>query len=271
MNINLPKHLNTWKIVLMVALFCVGVAILYFIYPIGVDWKSTFGLVGQTLADPYSVPTFVNPPFTLLFIPHAVLPLQLGNAMNMAITFVVLALVASRGGVWAIVLCFTSPTFFALAGTNNIDWIPLVAFLVQPVWAKYVLVAVKPQVLGGAVFVWLRKHGVRPLIPVIAVFILSVLLYRAWFTQTRLPHDFEIWNFSPFPLLVPIGLYLLWYGYTKQDEVIAACATPCLAPYFGAYSLAPLFALIAGRDKRVAFVIWLAFWVYLILRVAGVL
>jgi hypothetical protein len=49
----------------------------------------------------------------------------------------------------ALALTLTSPVFFDLARTNNVDWIPLLGFVIGSMWGLP-LPAAKPQAPGGA-------------------------------------------------------------------------------------------------------------------------
>ena len=74
------------------------------------------------------------------------------------------------------------------------------------------------------------------------------------------------WNFSPFPLGIPVAIYLLYKAWQSDDEVMAAAATPLLVPYFAPYSLVSLMALLASRHKTIAIFIYWTFWFYLIVE-----
>ena len=67
-------------------------------------------------------------------------------------------------------------------------------------------------------------------------------------------------NIAPFPLMIPLGLYLLWRAWKEDDEVLAASATPFLVPYMTFYAASANMVLIASRYQKIAWFIWLGMW-----------
>ncbi len=236
------------------------------IYPIGVDWEYTFSLVDIYWQNPYQIPTFVNFPWVLFFLPHAWLPLNWGNALNFLLNVTLLAIITRRfGGGWqTYILVFTSPFFFDLARTNNIEWIPLLSLLLPPPYGLPLLI-LKPQSFGGIIIIWLKKYRWRLLWPTILILVVSLFVWRSWFLQITPPLDVS-WNFSMWPMGIPLGLYMLYKAYKSDDELIAAAATPFLVPYVAPYSLVNLLAILGGKYKREVFYVYVATWAYFIIQ-----
>ena len=239
-------------------------------YPVGADWESAFFPAMRHFREPYDVYYFTSPPWALPLLPHALLDLQWSNAINMCLNILALAALIWRykGGAFAFILTFTSPIFLKLAHANNIDWLPTLAFLIPPMWGLPLL-ALKPQVLGGAALIWWKKRRFSPwmLAPLAGVVILSLVIWGFWLPDVNgLPADADLWNFAPWPFGIPAGIYLIYRAWQKDDEILAAAATPFFVPYFGVHSLAPLLALLACKYRREAIYLYAGFWFYLIVE-----
>lgn len=259
-------------------LVCASVSIVRLFAPLGVDWQFAYYPALRNLRQPYDTSSFAGIPWLLAVLPHAVLPLEWGNAINIVLHIVVLvAIVRVYQGNWvALILVFTSPIFLDLMRTNNADWVPALAFLLPTTWGLPLLAA-KPQTLGGAALIWWKREGysVKILLPMFVLVALSFVLWPTWVVDMG-GRDSSIrdalWNFAPWPFGIPLGAYLLYRGYRADDEVLAAAATPFLVPYFAPYSLTPLFALLACRYRTIAVYIYFTLWFYLIIesrRIAG--
>jgi hypothetical protein len=271
------RRLKTSEIIVLVIgvlLIPVMVAALARYYPAGVDWRQSFWPLPAHWRDPYAegatITGLSNPPWILLLLPHALLSLPLSNAINLYLSIAVgiLVIYKYRGGWQALVLTFTSPMFFDLARTNNIDWIPLAAFLLPPMWGTPLLL-IKPQVVGGALLIWWKKQKFSPLMfaPLAVVLVLSFIIWGFWPLRVAgLPPNAQVWNFAPWPIGIPLGLYMLYRAWQKEDEILGAAATPFLVPYFAPYSLFPLMALISSKYRREAFFVYVGFWAYLIIE-----
>ena len=239
-------------------------------YPIGADWESAFFPAMRHFLNPYEVEYFTSPPWVLALLPHALLDLQWSNAINLCLNILTLgALIWRYKGGWpAMLLTFTSPIFLKLAHANNVDWIPALAFLIPPMWGLPLLVA-KPQVLGGAALIWWKRRRFSPLmlLPLVGIIILSLVIWGFWPADVNgLPERANLWNFAPWPFGIPAGIYLIYRAWKKDDEILAAAATPFFVPYFGVHSLAPLMALLACKYRREAIYLYAGFWFYLIVE-----
>ncbi|WP_162909353.1 hypothetical protein [Aggregatilinea lenta] len=259
-------------LVFLAALVALALVFAWAFYPVGVDWRNSYSPALHSVWQPYDHSDFAGFPWLLLCVPHALLPLAWGNAANLVLNVSVLGAViwVYRGGWPALLLTFTSPVFLDLLRTNNVDWVPALAFLLPPTWGLPLLAA-KPQTLGGAALIWWKRSrfSARMLLPVLAVGALSFVVWPGWMGQLGMAHSDirgTAWNFAPWPFAIPLGLYLLVRAYKLDDEVLAAAATPLLVPYFAPYSLTPLLALLACRHRTAALYLYFGLWFYLIVE-----
>ncbi|MEM6283210.1 MAG: hypothetical protein AAF787_13530 [Chloroflexota bacterium] len=249
----------------------------------GIDWKFTYNRAAENWRNPYNIEgvadrePFTNPPWVLLLLPHAFLfPEHIGAAVNAVITVVVILLVIRRynGGWQTALMTFTSLPFFDLMLKSNVDWIPMLALLVPPMWGLPLL-AIKPHSIGAVALVWWKERNFSPwmLVPAIVIGLLSFIPYGFWVQNAGLPWNAAAWNFAPFPYFIPIGLYMLYRAYRSEDAFLAAAATPLLTPYIATYSVTAVFAFVGSKYKREMFIVWCAYWVYFIIqgRVTGFL
>lgn len=235
-------------------------------YPLGVDWEYTFSQVLPNWLDPYQIPTFANPPWVFLFLPHSALPINWSNAINFLLNVSLLIVVAHHfGGNWrTYLLIFTNPFFFDLARTNNVEWIVLWSLLLPPAYGLPLLL-IKPQNFGAIALIWFKRHGWPMLLPTFLILSISFVIWGFWPMRGSLPFSVA-WNFSTWPLGIPLGLYMLFRAYKEDNEFIAAAATPFLVPYIAPYSLVTLFALLGGKYKRETFFAYVAIWTYFVIQ-----
>ena len=254
--------------VTVTVLVAIVIAVRAFV-PIGVDWQGTFATLPDVWRNPYANEMFTNPPWIIALLPHAWLPLSWGNAINFVLNIAIISalIIRYKGGVVAFLLTFTSPMMIELLRTGNVDWIPALAFLLPPMWGLPLLF-IKPQVLGGAALIWWKRSGysIRMFVPLVILLLISIAIWGLWMTVGGLPDQAFWWNFAPFPLGIPLGIYLLVRAFREDDEIMAAGSTAFLVPYFASYSLVPLMALLSTRYPRAAFVLYIGFWWFLVVH-----
>jgi hypothetical protein len=250
-------------ILILCSIFIAGYA-LYKYYPLGVDWEYTYSRLN--IRDPYTVKGFLNPPFTMIFLPHSFLPDQLGNTINILLNIsVVLYAIHKLGGDWKTLgLVFTSPVFFDLCRTNNIEWLPLLGLTIGPNLGGTLLLC-KPQSLGLVFLIWAKRNWKILLVP-IGVTILSFLIWGFWpnnvgFNPMNMP-----FNFSILPIGIPYGIYLLWRAWKEDDEYLAAVSTPLFAPYIAPYSFVGVLTVLGCKYKKAAPWFYLGLWAYTIIE-----
>jgi hypothetical protein len=125
---------------------------------------------------------------------------------------------------------------------------------------------VKPQVLGVATVIhWLkleRKNKLLILLPVIAIFLLSLMLHGFW---PKLMYENVHNNIAPksgisiWPYGIPIGLALLALSIKNRNVSLGGLSTFFLIPYLASHSLFPytvvLFSIISKKSATVVFVL----------------
>jgi hypothetical protein len=263
------QSLRTFSLALLIVSPIIVFAFTYFLPP-AEDFLDAFWPAAHVPLDPFSVPAFLNPPWVaLLLYPLTFLSERVAQAIiafsNLAIT---LLLVARYGGNrWSFILTVTSAPFLSLLFNGNIDFLPMAAFLLPAKWGLALMLS-KPQVGIMAGLIWYKqaRHKMIFLIPAITLLLISFTIW-GWWIPDMLKQSLASggrsvgpWNISPFPWLVPVGLLLLYYAWKKEDELIAVAATLCLVPYFAAYSLTAIFAMMAARSPRASIIAWAILW-----------
>jgi len=230
----------------------------------GYDWQTWHVDNGAQLRLPYTMPDFTGMPFAYFVLPHALLGVQISAAINRVLNIVVVCAVLYRytGQQYRYLaaLVFTCPTGLLLLMCNNVDWIPLSAFLVAD-WLAYPLLAMKPQVLAGAALIRFKRNPqVWQLIPLAIMLVLSVLIWGTWWQHVGNGLLNTPWNLAAFPLFVPIGIWLLAKAWRQDDEILAGISTPLFVPYISPGSMVAIHALILTRDRRAGVVFWFVSW-----------
>lgn len=206
-----------------------------------VDWQSVFlPAVFSLLSGEPINPGFFNPPWALfLLIPFAVMPYEFGRAFLFLSALGSYCLVVRKvgGSLLAFAIFILSvPTFDSLAW-GNIEWLALLG-LAMPQPIGLIFLAIKPQVTVGIVVFWivmtLKENGLgvalRLMLPLLAVFALSIVFFGTWFMHTLTYSPSSTLNLSFFPYSLPIGLGLLVTAIRKSDMRYAIAASPCFFP-----------------------------------------
>jgi hypothetical protein len=243
--------------------------------PSGIDWHQTLRPAALALlhgASPYTATPgapYAGAPWGLwLLLPLALLPESLGRALHFSATLLAFAYAARRlgAGPWGAGLLVASPPVVHCLLNSNLDWMPVLGFVLPPQWGLF-LIAVKPQIGFTVALWWLveawRQGGwreaVRVFAPVTAALALSLLVYGPWpLKGLEIARLSAGWNASLWPLSLPAGFGLLWASLRRRDQRYAMGAAPCLSPYvlFHAWSGA-LAALAANPGELFAAVVGL--------------
>ena len=250
---------------------------------LGGDWQLTYGHLKANWLNPYqpSLLTnpnpFTNPPWLIFLFPQVLLPLSVGSLVNRAITIILIVLVIQKykAGWRDLIIVATSLPFLDIIWNNNVDAVLFLAILLPSQYKSYgiPILLLKPQVISSIALIWWRQFKFKPhfFLPLIAVFLLSFLIWGIWPAQlpgvknaTEVP-----WNVSIWPYGIPVGLGLLFFAYKQPDqdftaEVLAAISTCFLVPYLASYSLIVPFTLLAVRYKTISILVSVLFWVYFI-------
>lgn len=254
----------------------------YFLPP-GIDWHLTFRpaiLAMMSGRSPYNDPSVLAPfagaPWVLIpFIPLAYLPEHLGRGVIFSVGVFSFAFAAIRMGARpaALVAFLVSPVVFHCLLNSNLDFLPILGFILPPQIGIFLLAA-KPQMGMIVAALWLvqawQRGGwqevVRVFWPVGVVMILSVVLYGLWpLNSIKIMEWSRDINASLWPMSLPVGLALSVTALRKSDVRYAIAASPLLSPYllFHSWSGA-LFAVLASPAESIAAVVGL--WVLVILR-----
>lgn len=255
------KPLN--KLLFILCLIAVLCGLVKF-YPVGIDWERTYG--NTDIMMPYKNAKFISPPWTLLFLPHSLLPIAWGNAVNFLLNLVLIfAVIKKLGGKReAILLTLTSPIFFDLARTNNIEWLPLLGLL-APSWISGVILSCKPQCLSGMFLIALKRDW-RVVIAPLVVLIISFVVWGWWPERLGFNPLSNAYNFSILPIGIPYGIYLLRKAWREDDPYLAAVATPLFVPYIAPYSLVSVLAVLASRWPKAGRWMYFVLWAYAIVE-----
>jgi hypothetical protein len=88
----------------------------------------------------------------------------------------------------------------------------------------------------------------------------TFVLYGFW-VMTFFGKWDNVYNVSLFPLLVPLGAYMIW----RKEKRLAMASSLFFAPYHSMYSLmVPLTALL--QYPKLLAVAWAASWLYVVLK-----
>ncbi|MCS6836932.1 MAG: hypothetical protein NZ750_13060 [Anaerolineae bacterium] len=235
--------------------------------------------------DPYSVPGFVNPPWTsLLLLPtsllRAALPvggLELAVLAQWLIYAAALTLLAlrERWPVAGLLVVMTSPLALDSALELNIEWVVALGLVLLPRWPLLspLFMLSKPQVALGWLLGQQRGVWMSWLLGAVLLGLASVLLWGDWWVRWQAKSDEKLvaWmvNAAPSgtigPLLATIlGLGLALWAVRRHDSLMGLLAGLCFVPYVAFYSLMIPFTLLAARWPRLGLLISLTLWAVLL-------
>jgi len=207
---------------------------------------------------------FYNAPWTLLpLMPIAFLPARIGQICIFVLGLLTFGYIAYRlkSSPFVFVLFLTSMPVISCLFNGGIDWLVMLSFVLPAPFAL-ILAVTKPQIGIGIVVYWFLeswrvggyKEVIRNFTPVSLLFAASFWLYGFWFLSYSDRLDTP-YNFSIFPYLVPIGLYLLY----SQRKNAAMAAGVCVAPYFTPGAIVTL--MVALVNSPILFIVaWVASW-----------
>ncbi|NOH13429.1 MAG: hypothetical protein HND51_17465 [Chloroflexi bacterium] len=209
------------------------------------------------------MPGFYNPPWTIIpLIPFAILPERFGSALMIMAAIASLAYVSHRMGAKpiAVILLVLSPP--ALHGylSGNIDWLPVIGYLMPPQIGLF-FISIKPQLGLGVGVYWLaeswREGGWRKTLQVFAPVAIGLLLSFALFGLWPLKYNFNAedwwWNASLWPTSLPVGLGLMVAALRTRRIEYAIAASPCFSPYVLFHSwVVVLIAIVAATPEFIA-------------------
>lgn len=242
--------------------------------PVWYDQSITFSNT-TNLLNPYTVKTFLYPPWAaLFFFPNSIPPLPVSTLIQSCLYFAILTLVVFKygGGQKAILIAFSSFVAFDAILELNIEWIVCIGLLVPAAFSGPFLV-IKPQIALG---VWLSctwRELLHALIVLLVVILVSFVIWGAW-PETMLDgirkytlgsNAYSQFNLAPIswlslPVSVLIGIVLSWRAFRKRDPVLSILAWLFFVPYITFYSLLLPMALGALRWPRIALIVSAVIW-----------
>ena len=279
---NFRSYFSKWGLrTLLFVLLVIPVVLLLSKYlPPGVDWEKFYRPAARELLflrNPYNVPGYPNPPWALLpFLPLALLPSQVGRAIFLLLSLAGFGFAAYKLNARPLALAafLVSPPVLHCLLNANIDWIPLLGFVLPPQIGLFFLM-VKPQMGIGVMLFWFveawRKGGVKETVrvfwPATLVTLLSYLVYG--FYPLRFGEKPDLWwNASLWPMSIPVGLVLLVAALRKREIRFTMGAGPCLSPYVLFHSWSgPLLALVPNQLDTLVGVAGL--WILVLIRAIG--
>jgi hypothetical protein len=280
----MPRRLSPQTIrLILVCLVALIIAIVAAPFlPMGIDWRQTYRPAALALLaghSPYEVDIYFSAPWALIpLIPLAILPESIGRSFLLWIGLAAFALVAYRLSAkpLALVAFLLSPPVLHCLLNSNIEWMPLLGFIMPPQIGLF-LISIKPQIGIGVGLFWLietwRKGGIREVFRVFAPFtvvlLISFLLFDFWPLRFRETMTLtQAYNASLWPSSLPVGLALLVASIRTRNIRYAMASSPCFSPYvlFHAWSGA-LAAILTLQAETVAAVVGL--WVLVFIRAAS--
>jgi hypothetical protein len=249
--------------------------------PLGIDWRLTYRPAALALwrgDNPYNpaiapeAPFFAAPWALLPLLPLTLLPVEIGRVVVMVGGMLVFAYTAWRLGANPLTLAafLLSPPVMHCVVNANIEWLPLLGFVLPPA-AGLFFVAIKPQTgLAVAIF-WLiegwRNGGWRRVVkifaPVTVAFLVSFLLYGLWpLRMTQVLGYAASFNSSLWPGAVPVGLALIATALQKRAIKYAIAASPCLSPYVLLHTWSSTMLSLVGQPLQLVIVV-VGWWVVL--------
>lgn len=259
---------------------CIIAAAAFFI-PEQIDWMRTFRPAALKIIhgqSPYSILSFSYPVWMLFpLIPIAILPVKIGNGILFFVQVLVLIFIAIKMGAspFSLAAFFLSfPILFMLL-FGQIDWLVLTG-LIFPPWAGLFFLLAKPQLgLIPALFLiieeW-RKNGFKKTLltvtPVCVAFMISFLVYGAWFLQLDYGFLTAKYNFSLWPSSISFGLFFIIYSIRKRKIEAALLANPLLSPYVGPHSWSG--AMLAVLPYKLeCILVSLSTWIIMYIKAQG--
>ncbi|MEW6717486.1 MAG: hypothetical protein AB1345_08285 [Chloroflexota bacterium] len=246
--------------------------------PQGIDWQETYRPAGLAILrgkSPYSIEGYRIVPWAILpVLPFAGLPEHIGRALYLVVSLAVFGYVSYKLGAKPITLFvfLLSPPVLHCLLNANIDWLPLLGFVLPPSIGLF-FVVIKPQIGIGVVIFWLiettRARGwretVRTFVPVSVALALSFILFGFWPERFMAPVSFW-WNASLWPASIPVGLVLMVTAIRQRKVEYSMAASPCLSPYVLLHSWSgALVSLSKAPLEMIAAVLGL--WIMVGLRV----
>ncbi len=272
---------TNWRLIPIATALAVALVAAGSIYlPPAIDWHYTFRPAARellALRDPYAIDGFYYPAWALVpILPLAVLPENIGRALFFLLSLGALAYTGYRMGAKPLALAafIGSPLVVHGVLNGNIDWLPILGFVLPP-WLGMFFVVIKPQIGFVVAIFWVveawRKGRWREVLkvslPTAIGLGLSFVIFGFWPQRFGRTLSFW-WNASLWPMSIPVGLVLLVTSIRTRRIEPAMAAAPCLSPYVLFHSWAG--ALLAIATFQMEMLVAVAgLWLLVLIRAVG--
>jgi hypothetical protein len=209
---------------------------------------------------------FYTPAWSLLLLaPLSLLPFSAVCFLWSGFSLAVWILVLRRLEIGPIesTLFLLNPFFVYGMILGSYDWLALFGLLMPPTFEAWFLL-LKPQTLIGYIVWRIKALGISSklfayALPIVVLFFtMAIGLYR----PVKLSE--MTWNTSFGLIGIPIGLFLIWQSFRRNDLLYALAASPFLSPYVSIGTWAIPFLLLT--KKRWMMVIGIILGWILVLR-----
>lgn len=274
------KHLATISLflVLMIAMY---VGVLQIWSTVGIDWKETFYPAANAVLrgdSPYTVPTFRNAPWTILFLlPFALFSETTGGVLFFLASLGIYAWVAYRlqASRLALTVFLLSPPVVYGMRMLNVDIFVLIGFTL-PAQLGLFFVIIKPQMGIVMIPFWFiqayKEGGIRQVTttfaPVTVITVLTFLFFGNWLSGRQSDLLDSFWNASLWPWAVPIGIVLSALSIRDMRKDFAMAASPFLSPYLAYHSWVSVLTGLIRYDFEFIIAV-LSMWLVAVLIALG--
>jgi hypothetical protein len=208
----------------------------------------------------------------------AVLPENIGRGLLFVASLAAFGYTAFRlgGKPIALAMFLISPPVLHCLLNANLDWLPLLGFILPPPVGLFFL-AVKPQVGSVVALFWLVeawrrgkwKETFRVFGPVTAALILSLLIYGWWPLNMLKATEYTLWwNASLWPWSIPVGLVFTALALWRRKINFAMVASPCLSPHVLLHSWSGALVSVVDSTKGTVVAV-IGLWLLVIFRVVS--
>ncbi len=256
------RHATPSQIILLglaIAVMVVGFSFLPIPYK---DWITVFRPAALNLADPYfNTGRVFNPPWLLaLLYPLAILPPRLGAGILMTISMLgIIFYVKSPLKIAAVILSAPVTVLFLL---GQLDGLSLWALMI-PYGLGLPFIIAKPQ---GVFLTGIHRLNAKSVGVTVGLFVLSVLIWGAWWQNIIGYRPDQTVNLSLFPYSIPFGIAFFYFGWKQKSDTLLALGSLCFSPYFMITSTLPAVAGVIKNSKnwRVWVLVVVISWVYML-------
>jgi hypothetical protein len=282
-NLAIPSAMKKWHyglILIGIIILSIGSGLLL---PQGIDWHLTYrpvsllAIQGKSPYSPDLPMPFPYAPWALLpILPLGLLPENIGRGAFFVLGIASYCLFALRLGANRITLpaFLLSPPVLHCLLNANLDFMPLVGYVLPPQIGLFFLV-IKPQIGIGGILFWLYiswkkggfKETVRVFAPVTVAILASFLVFGLWPLKFFQALSYG-WNASLWPLSIPVAICLMVLALRHKEIRYSIAASPCFSPYVLFHSWAGVMGTVLS-DTWLSLAAFAGLWAAIIVRALG--